>query len=47
MDSRHNAPMNRFEQAAALLEEHPDYRVLRRVQLADDQVFAENDSGEP
>lgn len=39
--------MNRFEQAAAVLREHPDFRVLRRVQLADEQVFAENDSGEP
>lgn len=39
--------MNRFEQAAAVLRDHPDYRVLRRVQLAEDQVFAENDSGEP
>lgn len=39
--------MNRYEQAAALLREHPDYRVLTRVNLADDHVFATNDSGEP
>ncbi len=39
--------MNPYDKAAALLREHPDYRVLQRVQLADDQVFAENDSAEP
>jgi DNA polymerase-3 subunit epsilon len=39
--------MNRFEQAAALLREHPDYRVLTRVRLDEGHVFGENDSGEP
>lgn len=33
--------------AAQLLRQHPDYRVLMRAQLADDHVFAGNDSGEP
>ncbi len=33
--------------AAALLEEHPDYRVLRRVNIGDEHVFAQNTSGEP
>ncbi len=39
--------MNRFDQAAAVLREHPDYRVLTRVRLNEDHVFAENDGGEP
>ena len=34
------------EQAASVLERDPDHRVSRRVRLADDQVFAENTTGE-
>ena len=34
------------EQAYSLLAIHPDFRVLRRVHLADDQVFAQNTTGE-
>lgn len=33
--------------AASLLAAHPDFRVLRRVAVADNHVFAENVSGEP
>ena len=36
-----------LESAAALLEADPNYRVLRRVQLAEHHVFAENSTGEP
>ena len=34
-------------QAAAVLGHDPDYRVLRRVCVEDEQVFAQNTSGEP
>ena len=34
------------ERAAAGLDSDPDYRVLRRVRVADDQVFAANTGGE-
>ena len=40
------AAMN-LEQATTLLEAHADYRVLRRLSIADAQVFAENATGEP
>ena len=36
-----------IENAAALLAANPDFRVLRRVAIADNHVFAENVSGEP
>ena len=36
-----------LESAAARLAADPNYRVLRRVQLAEHHVFAENRSGEP
>ena len=35
------------EQAAATLDAHPDYRVLRRLRISDAHVFAEDVSGEP
>lgn len=35
-----------LENAADLLEKSPDFRVLRRVVIRDDHVFAENTSGE-
>jgi len=35
-----------LERAAALLENHPDFRVLRRVRIEDKHVFAENTEGE-
>ena len=36
-----------LESAAALLASDPNYRVLRRVNLGEHHVFAENTSGEP
>jgi len=36
-----------IDQATTLLEAHADYRVLRRLCIADDQVFVENVGGEP
>jgi DNA polymerase-3 subunit epsilon len=36
-----------INEAAKILEAHPDFRVLRRVAIADDHVFAENTAGEP
>ena len=41
------APVMNIDQATTLLEAHADYRVLRRLCIADDQVFAENVGGEP
>jgi DNA polymerase-3 subunit epsilon len=35
------------DQAAATLDAHPDFWVLRRLCIADAHVFAENSSGEP
>ena len=35
------------EQAAAVLGGDPDYRVLRRVCIGNEQVFAQNTAGEP
>ncbi len=39
--------MMELEEAVALLQNHPDYRVLHRVRIADDHVFAQNTTGEP
>lgn len=39
--------MTEIDRAAEVLENHPDFRVLRRLRVADDQVFAENVSSEP
>jgi len=36
-----------IDKAAATLDAHPDFRVLRRLRIADAQVFAENVAGEP
>jgi DNA polymerase III subunit epsilon len=40
-------PAMDIENATKLLEAHADYRVLRRLCIADDHVFAENVGGEP
>ena len=37
----------RTEQAAAVLSQDADYRVLRRVRVGDEEVFAQNTTGEP
>lgn len=37
----------RSAQAADVLNQDPDYRVLRRVSVGDEEVFAENTTGEP
>jgi DNA polymerase III subunit epsilon len=36
-----------IDKAAETLDAHPDFRVLRRLRIADAQVFAENVGGEP
>ena len=36
-----------LQAAVSAIEQHPDFRLLRRVKLAADHVFAENTSGEP
>lgn len=36
-----------LDNAAEILDAHPDFRVLRRLRIADTHVFAENVSGEP
>jgi len=40
------SPVMNLEQATQLLEAHADYRVLRRLGIGDNHVFAENAAGE-
>ena len=35
------------EEAASLLQSNPDFRVLRRLRISDEHIFAENVGGEP
>jgi len=36
-----------IQAAVAAIEQHPDYRLLRRVNIADEHVFTQNTSDEP